>query len=185
MQEVERFGDDSNIVFTMLNSQGIQGELYCPQPSFSRTKPILPLLRVMGDRAQEVSPITYTVDFEYILEEVLEVVEKRGYNSKNIKKCYDAWVKEFSSMSKCFNVASGEEIAFSDFIVNKKDKRDFTAWLTFFFILSRYVLREGIGEKGKMEYYTHLEFEDFKNAFMSYLEELELERQKEIEELES
>lgn len=179
MEEVENFGDDSNIIFAMLNSQGVQAELYCPQPSFSRTKPILPLLRVMGDRAQEVSPVTYTVDFDYILEEVLEVVEKRGYNSKLIKKNYDAWIKEFMSMSRCFIISSGEEIPFNDFIVNEKDKRDFTAWLTFFFILSRYVLREGIGRKEKMEYFTHLDFEDFKNAFMSYLEELELEREKE------
>lgn len=179
MEEVEKFGENSNIIFAMLNSQGIQGEFYCPQPSFSRTKPILPLLRVMGDRAQEVSPITYTVDFDYILEEVLEVVEKRGYDSKNIKKCYDAWIKEFMSMSKCFIIASGEEVPFNDFVLNEKDKREFSAWLTFFFILSRYVLREGIGNKGKMEYFTHLDFEDFKNAFMSYLEELELEKQKE------
>lgn len=174
----ERFGNESSIVFTMLNSKGIQGEVYCPQPSFLRTKAILPLLRELGNMAEEVNPLTYSVDFDFILEEALNAISKRRYEAPKIESAYKAWITEFMSMAKVFDLATGDDIEISSFLEKESDKRDFQAWLTFFFILSRYILREGIGEKEKMQYYTHLEYEDFKEAFLKYLEELELAQQK-------
>ena len=170
---IEKFGESSNIVFAMKNSQGIQAEVYCPQPSFSRTKPILPLLRVLGDKSQEVSPLSYAVDFEFFLEEALQITKDRGY--EGMDKKFDAWIKEFFSMAKCFKTDDGEEMEFKDFILNEEDKTSFNAWLTFFFILSRYILNRGVLKKGNLDYFTHLSFGEFKDAFMSYLGELELE----------
>lgn len=172
---VEKFGEDSNIVFAMKNSQGVQAEVYCPQPSFSRTKPILPLLRVLGDKSQEVSPLSYSVDFEFFLEEALQITKSRGY--EGMEKKYEAWIKEFFSMAKCFNTDDGEEMPIKDFILNDEDKMSFNAWLTFFFILSRYILNRGALKKGNLDYFTHLSFGAFKDAFMSYLAELESEEE--------
>lgn len=177
MEKVEEvFGENSNIVFAMWNTKGIQAEVYCPQPSFSRTKPLLPLLRVLGDKCEEVSPLSYSVDFDFILEEALEVVKKRGY--EGMEKNFNAWITEWFAMSKCFDVSNGENIDMKEFLETEEDKRAFKAWLTFFFILSRYILKKGVSivKKERTDYFTHLSFEDFKDVFMKFLEELESEK---------
>lgn len=163
----EVFGADSNLVFTMLNSEGRSLECYCPQPSFARTKPLLPLFRVLSERVDEVNLISYPVDFEYILEDALSVVKSRGYG--DITKQYEAWCIEAFSMAQVFDIESGEVLEAPKAL--KDDKNEFRAWLCFFLVLARYFSKKIITHKERTEYFTQLNFEDFRELFMKSLKE--------------
>lgn len=170
--ECRDFMPQSAIVFTMLGKED-EIRCYVPQPTFSRSKPILPILRHLFNNLDTYTPQTFCADFDVFLEDSIKESE---HKNPNIKKDFDAWLSELKMTSSFIYIGvDGKKVGSMQEFLNTEPAQtttDFCAWSTFFLCLLRYA-GQRIKNSELQEQHTHLRLEDYAECFLKYFEAME------------
>ena len=145
--------------------------LYIPEPSFDRVEACLPVFRyVFKNRELFSDPLIACKDFDYLIKEALQ--------DERVKLNFNAFIQEAVTNTKIVNDnelddeyknKSFQEL-YNDF--DDDEKRLFKTILVFVYALLRY-LPAKMQKKEASEFYTLLNYTDYKSFFLNSIEEVQ------------
>lgn len=137
-------------------------KLYIPEPSFDRVEACLPIFRYVFQNKKLFSdPLIACKDFDYLI--------KPSLDNEKVKLNFNAFLEDAIANTKIVN---DYDKTFQELYKSFDDdnKNLYKTMLVFIFALLRYLPVKML-KKEASEFYTLLNFTDYKNSFLNSTEE--------------
>lgn len=179
MLEKSDFEKNSKLTFDLSNSQGEEVQVWLPQPSVERTDTCLPIFESLYIEFKRLGG----VNNEVIFGKFDTLMRNLELQNPSIRSDFEAWVEHLILGGK-FVVLRGEfkgQVGeLSDFLNDEpKVRRYFGILSAFWYALLQFIGAIGLSKESELRaFYTALSFEDFKEASLKFIEEMEKQSSK-------